>query len=465
MNFLRRSGTLFGTGRESGVQPGLEHGRRTPAIFALAVLLLSLLTACDALDTFSISLPFIAPATTPTPVVLAQTLTPEATEAPTITPTPLPPDEMVIWLPPEFDPHADTNAGRLMQERLAQFADQHGIRVVARIKAASGPSSLLESLTAASAAAPLALPGVVALNRPDFETAALKGLLTPIDGLSTAINHPDWYPYARDLALVQGVAFGLTFAGDGQVMVYRAGQVRPPLDTWDEVVQLGQPFGFAAGSPLGFTTIALYRSVGGQIEDPQRRPMLQTEILVQVLDFYRLGASRGLFPLWMTDFENDGQVWQAYQEQRVNACITWTSYYLSNRLPDSLILPVPRLGDRPHTLASGWIWAVADPLPQRQALSVALVEWLSESEFVSQWSEAAGYLPARPSAMDGWNDQTLRTVLGQVATSASARPSTDLINSLGPVMKDAAVRVIRLEVEPSQAAVEAADRLLNSPSR
>ena len=48
-------------------------------------------------------------------------------------------------------------------------------RVEVRLKEAAGTGGLLKSLSAASAAAPLAMPAVVALSRPDLEAAALKG--------------------------------------------------------------------------------------------------------------------------------------------------------------------------------------------------------------------------------------------------------------------------------------------------
>ena len=83
-----------------------------------------------------------------------------------------------------------------------------------RVKAASGPGGLIESLSAASAAAPAVLPALVALSRSDLETAALKGLVFSLDGLTRIVDDTDWYAYARQLALIQGSAFGLPFAGD-----------------------------------------------------------------------------------------------------------------------------------------------------------------------------------------------------------------------------------------------------------
>lgn len=416
------------------------------------------LPACSALE--SIPLPFLA-ATTPTSLPSDATPTPDETIRVTDTPTPLPPDELALWLPPEFDPASGSRAGDLLQARIAAFEEANDIRVSVRIKSATGAGGLLAALSAASAAAPLSLPGVIALPRTEFESAAIKGFLLPLEGLSPALNEEDWFGYARELALVEGVPFGLPFAGDALALVYRPSQVNGSLVTWDNILEQGQPLGIAVGSPLGFSTLVFYGSVGGQFEDAQRRPMLQVDPLTTVLEFYRLGASRGLFPTWLADLTSEELVWQAYKDQKVNACVVWTSHFLQDGLPDSLISPLPALGERESTLASGWVWAVADPLPERQAVSVALVEWLSDVEFIAQWSEASGFLPTRSLSMSSWQDQTLRTVLGRVAATAHARPSNELITSLGPVMAGAVTRVIRSDVEPSQVALDAVDALAN----
>jgi multiple sugar transport system substrate-binding protein len=393
------------------------------------------------------------------------TTTPAETPQATVAVTPTPPSEMTIWLPPEFDPSGESRAAQLLRERLAQFETDNQVHVDVRLKAASGPSSLLESLSAASAAAPMALPAVIALPRPDMESAALKGLLTPLDGLSTAIDDPDWYDYARELALVQGVTFGLPFAGDGLVLVYRPAKLQGSLDTWNDLLALKQPVGFPAASQLALTTVALYDSVGGEVEDSQRRPILQPEKLASVLELYRTGALEGLFPLNTTQYETDAQVWQAYLDGRLDACLAWTSTFLQENQPDSMLAPLPKFGDQPSTIATGWVWSIADPLPERRAISASLVEWLSDPSFLADWSEAAGVLPTRPVAMAAWQDQTLKSLLGQAALSASARPSTDLITSLGPVLEEAAVKVISLQAEPSQAAAQAAERLTSPQTR
>lgn len=427
------------------------------------VLLLVLLTGCDVLS--GIPLPDGLPVggATDTPpssniTSLPPTATPGADLSFLSTTTPVP--SLVLWLPPEFDPSADTPAGQLLQQRLDEFSRlNNGVRVIVRVKASTGAGGLLESLSAAGAAAPLALPSVIALSRSDLETAALKGLVYPLDGVSTVIDEADWYNYARQIAMVQGATFALPFAGDALIVAYRPAKVVAPPADWEAVFRLGQPLAIPAGDPQALFVLSLYQSIGGAVEDAQRRPTLQPDLLSQVLQLLADGEQRGVFPYWLSQYETTGQVWQAYHDGRVNALVAWLSNYLSELPPDTAALPLPRLNDSPLTLATGWSWAVSDPDPARRALSIKLCEFLAQGDFLASWTEAAGYLPTRPSALAAWSNQSLKTLLSPVAVSAQSRPTVDQLASLGPVLKEATLKVLKRESDPTQAARAASERL------
>jgi multiple sugar transport system substrate-binding protein len=430
---------------------------------ALLLLFSILLSGCDLLQ--QIPLPENLPGQpTRTPPPLETPTEPLPTSTPGadlgFLSTATQPQALTLWLPPEFDPSAETPAGELIASRLEEFSRLHdGLIIHVRIKAPNGPGSLLESLNTASAAAPLSLPSLVVLSRADLESAALKGLLHPYDGVSSAIDQEDWYDYARQLARVQGTTFSLPFAGDALVLAYRPGLVNAPPAEWESVFRLGQPLAFSAGDVQALFVLTLYQSVGGLVEDAQRRPILQPEILSQVLQLLDDGEQRGIFPYWLSQYETNGQVWQAYRDQRVNALITWSSFYLTNLPEDTQALPVPALDDSPLTLATGWGIAIADPLPERRALAVALAEFLTESEFLSAWTEAAGYLPTRPSALASWDNEDMKNLLEPIAASAVARPTIDQLASLGPLLKDATLKVLKREADAAQAAQAAAERL------
>ncbi len=429
----------------------------------LALILILLLTGCDVFRAIQLpaGFPGAVTATLPvmnTPSPAEPTGTVEATAGPLPTPTELP--SMMVWVAPDFDPASGTPAGQLLAARLREFSLQNGgVRVQVRVKAASGPSGLLDSLSAASGAAPLAMPSVIALSRADLEVAALKGFLVPLDGTSTVIDQPDWYDYARQLAMVQGTTFALPFAGDALLVVYRPARVVAPPADWEAVYRLAQPLAFPAGDGQGLFVLSLYQSIGGAVEDAQRRPMLQPEVLSQVLTTVADGKERGIFPSWLVQYETNAQAWQSYSDLRVNALVTWTSSYLSTQSEDTAAVPLPALDDTPQTLATGWGWAVCDPLPERRALSIRLAEFLSDGAFLAQWTEAAGYLPTRPSAMAAWTNQSLKSLLSPVAVSAQARPSVEVLASLGPVLKEATGKILEGQTDPTQAAQSAAERL------
>jgi ABC-type glycerol-3-phosphate transport system substrate-binding protein len=367
----------------------------------------------------------------------------------------------MLWVPPDFDPQGASPASTLLRERLASFSRENGgVLVDVRVKASGGAGGLLESLNAYSAVAPMALPSVVALSRADLETAALKGLVIPLDGVSKLIDQPDWYNYARQLAKVQGATFALPFAGDALVLAYRPAKVTGPPHNWAAVVRMGQPLAFPAADSQALFVLLLYQSVGGMVEDAQGRPALQPDLLSQVLQVMAEGEQRGMFPYWLSQYETDGQVWQAYRDQRVHALVTWVSNYLSSQPADTIAAPIPAMKETTLTLATGWGWAVADPIPERRALSIKLAEYLSQSDFLAKWTEAAGFLPTRPSALSEWSSASLKTLLSPVAVSAQARPAGDQLASLGPVLKEATLKVLKRESDPTQAAKAASERLV-----
>ena len=190
-----------------------------------------------------------APLSQPTPVPVPQTT---ATPKPTLlaTQTDLPVVDvrtLRIWLPPRFDPSTKTDSANLLKHRLDDFAAAHPrIKIEVRIKAEDGDNGLLNSLVLTNAAASKALPDLIALSRPDLESAVLKGLVHPIDGLSAILDDKNWYPYASELGHIQNIGYGLPFAGDTLIMIHRLGL---QVNTWDEFLASKEQLAFPAGDP------------------------------------------------------------------------------------------------------------------------------------------------------------------------------------------------------------------------
>jgi multiple sugar transport system substrate-binding protein len=411
-------------------------------------------------------LPFGLGPVTSSPSPSSITTTPEETSVPTQTPTVSGSSqdiqELTIWLPPQFDPTLGTVASNLLKERLRSFSDQHnGIQINVRIKAASGAGGLLDALTATNAAAPTALPDLIALSRDDLEAGALKGVLYPYDNQASTTDDPDWYSFARQMSLVQGSTYGMPFACDAMVMLYRPAQVPVLPKSWTDLLNATNPVAFPAADSQSLVTLALYESTGGQITDSQRRPALTSGNLATVLKAYEAGAQSGIFPLWLSSYDSDGQAWQAYKDKRANWVVTWVTQYLAELPADTSMLPLLPLGDGADSLtfATGWVWALGNSQSERRELSIELARWLVQSDFLSKWTMAAGYLPPRPTSLAGWTNQSLQSLLSQVVISAQLRPSADLLASLGPVLKDATVQVLKGQADAVQAAQAASEQL------
>lgn len=398
----------------------------------------------------------------PTPAAtLAPTSVPAAPA--TAAPTRMPQNDspvLTLWLPPELDPNEDSEAGGLLRAQLAAFVEANPeVQVEIRVKALDGPGGLIESLSAASAAAPGAMPALIALPRTGLETAALKGLIYPLDDLSTVLDEDDWYPYARQLGQIQGTTFGLPIGGDALALVYRPSRMGTAPATWEALLGLGHPVAFVAADPQSYFTLNLYMMLGGRAEDEQRRPALQPEVLAEALKLYSDGAQQGIFPYSLSQVQTDRQAWQAYEDQLGQWLVTWSSIYLRNIPPESTLAALPTLEGKSLSLATGWVWAVSEPDEERRATSARLAEFLSDPAFLAEWDAALGLLPTRPSVLKQWQSASLKPALEEIITTAQVRPANDVMAGLAPALEAATLQVIKRESDAAEAARAAAERL------
>jgi multiple sugar transport system substrate-binding protein len=364
---------------------------------------------------------------TPEPATVSpSTDTPVATSTATITPTITPggPHTLRLWVPPQFDPTAETPSSILLQKRLDEFvARRPGLQIEVRVKAESGTSDLLNALTATRSAAPSIMPDLVALSRSDLESATAKGLLHPLDGLTTLPDDPDWYPYARQMAHIQDSTYGLPFAGDAMVLV---GYRYPLPSVWSDIKK-DTLLIFPAADPQALFTLSLYLSAGGILQDDQGHLALDENILSQVLSLYQPLLENGLLPPNIVDYQDDEQAWNAFREQRGNLVVSWTSRFLKEQTLPLALAPLPGLETGQYSLATGWSWTLAGSNADNQSLAVELAEFLSDSQFLGEWTQAAGYLPTRPTALSSWSDARTQAILTQVAESANLVPGDDLL--------------------------------------
>jgi multiple sugar transport system substrate-binding protein len=414
------------------------------------------------------------------------TRTPDEAHTPTILPT-IQPEETVIpttpgrtaastqqitgsliriWLPPEFDPEGNSPASGLLKARLDEFTTENPeVRLEVRIKDLNGPGGLLESLAAANVSAPLTLPDLVLLPRPLLESAALKGLLTPFDGLTNIMDDRNWFDYARQLSRLKASTYGLPFAGDAMVLAYHPSLIEATPYNFDSLLPLSEELLFPASDPQALYTLGIYQDGGGSLQDEQGRPYLDKTILTKVFEFEQQASLAGVMPYWLTQYSNDEQVWEAFSGDQFPMAISWASTYMKNKPgtgDDLSMSPIPTWDGSPFTLADGWSWALAGRDPERRLQSVKLAEFLLENEFMAAWSSAAGYLPPRADALQGWEDASLHQIIEQISYSAQLVPPADLVSSLGPALEQAVVEVLKAESDPQTAAQTVIDQV-NQP--
>ncbi len=398
---------------------------------------------------------------TPTPPsVETATPQPTATDVSLPEPTEIEPRAgvLTLWLPVEFDLERSGEAGEILKARLDQYSQQHDITIEVRVKAPSGAAGMLDALSAARAAALKSVPSIALLSRSDLESAALKGLLMPLD--ISPQTRDAWYPYANQLSQVQDQVYGYPAFGDAMSMIYRPAKVKD-LTSWQKIEQDRVPVLFAAANVQPLFALGLYESSGGKLDDEEGRPVLQTEELTTVLQFLRDGGNTGVFPQKVLQLENHLMVWDAYLEGTQDAAIDWASLFLTNLPADSRITSLPKWQDQSFSYATGWAWVITDPFPQRLDQTHALLNWLSEPQFLARWSEAAGFLPAQPEALHAWRNVSLQAELEPICLNSRLRPSNEQITALGPLVKDAQMQVIRQEITPENAARNAIQRLTN----
>ncbi len=360
------------------------------------------------------------PATPTTITEIAETSpTQETEEIPTEDDSP---KILRVWLPPQFNPNAETEAATILQTRLDSFQKRRPDLILEiRIKAEEGEASLLNALIATQNAAPSNMPDLIALPRANLESAADAGVLRPIEGLTDALDDPDWFPYARPLAHIQNSVYGLPFAANLLGLRYFPSEDFP-LPTLEELEII-----FAANNPNAALSFCLY--------DEEN---IEEESLTNLLTFYQ---SESISPK-SAEYQNTNEILET-------PAVIWTSDFLDNAPANAIFVPVPNPNGDSCSLADAWLWTLAGSDPENQLAAVELAEYLSQSDFLSEWTLALGMLPPRPTALD-----ESETYLHELSLVAQPIPSNDSVDALGEMFRTATMLVIQEQADPSSVAQE-----------
>lgn len=378
------------------------------------------------------------------------------TPTPLSTPTPdiplVAPRQLIIWLPPQFDPEVETTSGNLLSYRLDEFVARRGqTQLQVRVKPLSGEFGLLESLELTASAAPLLMPDLVALPRSLLEEAFQEGMVIALDDYRDDIAENDWYEYASDLATVDGQTAGIPFAGDLMVLAYTDTAGTPPPTDWSSFLGIQRALSFPASDPQGLVTLAWYQSLGGELRGEDGSPTLDGDLMLQVLNFYEQAQDASIMPYWLTQFETDDQAWTSFLERQSTMAITWTSHIMESDSANTLLAAMPTKDDKAFTYADGWVWCVVPSDSDTEQFALELAEFLTDSEFLNTWAVEGGHLPVRPTSLESWLGTPYYSSLMKLLPAAVLVPEGDLEDSIGPAVRDAVVQVLKDQVDPQEA--------------
>ena len=363
--------------------------------------------------------------------------------------------DLIIWVPPQFDPGDGSTAANLFLSRLDEFTSrrpQTDIQV--RVKSLSGEDGLLESLRTTRAAAPIILPDLIALPRSLMEEAINDGLVLPLNDITEVLNGDDWYGYASNLSLVNDQVTGIPFAGDLLVLAYKNDTGETPPSDWNAVLKTKKALAFPASDPRSLVTLAHYQSLGQEVIDETGEIILLEEPLLEVLTYYQQAQAANVMPYWLTQFETDDQAWLSYQERQSTLAITWSSTLLGSDSANTDLAAMPTKGGKAFAYAEGWVWCVIPSDSDTEQVAVELAEFLTAESYLSAWAIQAGYLPVRPSGLESWSEQTSYSTISQLLPSAVLIPDLGISKEIGLDIRDAVVAVLKDQIEPSTALAE-----------
>jgi len=433
---------------------GLKKSGTSRGWLTAVLLVMLLVTACEGLP-IEIDLPWldtpVPTEETEMPAGLSETPTPAASEPePTLT-AETGVGKLIVWLPPELSPHEESLAGYLLQEKLNNFAHENKVEIVVRVKAQTGSGSLTDALTAANLAAPTILPDLIVLSVTDLQLAAKRDLIYPHPRLQELMNDTDWFPFGQELSLINGEVLGIPLLTNPLSLVYNEASLLVPSNDWTAIKDNFGYFGFAADDSQAKYLLLLYQAVDGKVMDAQGRAILEEAPLVEALTALKEGQGALHISNLSVGFQTEDQVWTAFLNRSLDTAIVPVGTILK---PREVVnnQPKPALTEPDITLGTAMAWALGNPDPARQELALDLVTELTETEFLASWSEALGLLPARPSALGDWKDPNLKPALEKIAQATRLYPPEEIINRLGPALRNAALLILRDGADPIETA-------------
>jgi ABC-type glycerol-3-phosphate transport system substrate-binding protein len=362
---------------------------------------------------------------------------------------------LTLWLPPSFSPFSGDLPATLLQDRLDEFHEMYpNVQVEIRLKLEGGSGGMLDSLINALSAAPLALPDLVLISSDQAQVAIQNQLLAPLSDFRNDNFSDDWYKWGLQIVQFEGEDYGLPFAGDALVLAHRFSAIEQIPSNWSTSLDASLSIGFAAADPEAlFTQVQLLALMDSE-PLPSDSDSINPDLMQEILNYYSDGQAIGIFPFWLTQ-----QSWQAYIEGRTPMVATWSSRFFASNDDNLGAGTIPTMNGQSATLAKGWAWSLTSANSERTALAYQLGEFLSQAEFMAQWTAAANLLPARESALTAWTPDKRQVLALQVAPGAEILPPSEERTAKGNAISEAVISLLKQEISSVEAGTLIQNRL------
>jgi hypothetical protein len=348
------------------------------------------------------------------------------------------PGTLILWVPDDFAVNSGEQVQKLLIDRLDAFEIDHpGISIDLRFKNVKQKENMMDLLNTANRVAPSVLPDVILLNRSDMETAAIKGLLVPFENFPPSGEIQGIFAGFETPGKLQGSTFGIPAAGDGLFVIDKKFDGEQ-LPAWKDILSSSLKIGMNLNDPNATVFIALYLSAGGELTDENGKPHIDQAIFTQLLTFIRETRIQSAFPDWSLLASDWTEVSKRFENGESDMEINWYSSTIKNGLDQYRYHALPGLSDSSATKLSGWYWSIANPALDRPSIRMELLSFLSKPVFASPWSNIAGYLPVSNQEWPIFGSSS--TEMQAVLDSAKPVPDTSIMITVGPVIRDAAIR-------------------------
>jgi len=430
----------------------VKHGRLPLA----CAILLGLALAASLLGACTQGVPQPAAGPSGTPSLTGHTALPGPTS---------PPDEsapqtqaltLTLWTTEAFSPTQEVPQGQILAAQVASLPD---LRLRFLLKQPYGKAGIQRYLLNTGAVVPNLLPDFAYVDVDEVDEIVRAGLAQPLDTLLSPNLVAGLYGFARGACTFEKGLYCLQIEADLDHLVYNSFRLSRAPASWTGVISESVPYVFPAGGEGGLVNDAFlvqYQALRpGSNETTGGASFLDESSLVAVLQFYRDGASQGLFPQAILQYHTTDDSWQAYRSGLAAMAQVSAHRYLAERSQAVFAMPapIPSIGGPAAPIARGWALVLITPDPARQAEAARFMElWLSP-ETNAAWNQAAGTLPTLQSSLAYWDPADAYTAfLDQQLFAAYPRPTVLGYSQVAAALQEAVNAVLAGELTPEEAA-------------